>query len=141
MSTASLTDLGLRRFTSAGFGAEPRDALLSSSLHSERLQGWEKIILWKLIEWGRDPGRFDDIDPPTPRSVRAAIREAQAMRDDDEPMLLPDWVVPTGDGGIAFRWGNAADVMRSLEFTADGKTVFETIKQFATISRDEVPSI
>jgi len=136
MSAASLSDAGLRRYASELFGSESGDALLSTSLQGERRQGWDDIIQWKLLEWVVFPERFDgdDIEPPTEESLRAATREAMEMRDDEEPMPLPDWVVPTGDGGIAFRWGNPAEVLWTLEFTADGQTIFETIEQCHTTS-------
>jgi hypothetical protein len=115
------------------------DSFLSCSREQALRAGWDKVINWTLIEWGTRPGQFDDDDvmPPTPAALNAAVQEASEMRDDGE-MPVPDWVVPTGDGGIAFRWGNPLDVLRSLEFAGSGEVWFEEIEDCGTPTRYRV---
>jgi len=132
MSVTSLRSLRARR--------RATDDLLSCSLEQKDLRdGWDSIINWKLIEWGLRPDRFDDdeIIPPTPAALDEAFYEAR-LRRDEASMPLPDWVVPSGDGGIAFRWGNPGDVLRSLEFTDSGEVWFEEIEQCGTPKRYRV---
>ena len=63
---------------------------------------WQNLIDHKLIEWGRDPGQFDDegVEAPTRETIRLAIVWAQALR--DAGFAPPDNVVPDPNGGIVF---------------------------------------
>jgi hypothetical protein len=46
-----------------------------SGQESAARAAWQRIIDHQLIEWGRDPGQFDDegIEPPTRETVQRAI--------------------------------------------------------------------
>jgi hypothetical protein len=111
------------------------DSLLSSSRKFENRKAWASIIDFKLIEWGYNPGRFDaeEIDPPTAEAIHAAMEFATALRDSGA-CPAADWVVPTGDGGIAFQWGDAKDSLFTAEFTASGGFHFSQIEGFRTVS-------
>ncbi len=89
---------------------------------TENLQaGWTRVIDEKLIEWGLHPDQFgDEIDAPTNLAITAAAQTAINLF--QSGASVPDWVVPTGDGGIAFRWGEAGKSLLSLEFDVAGRT-------------------
>jgi len=81
--------------------------------------GWTRIIDEKLLDWGRHPEQFEDeILAPTIDAISAAAKTVIDLFRDNAG--VPDWVVPTGDGGIAFRWGEAGKLLISLEFDAKG---------------------
>jgi hypothetical protein len=86
-----------------------------------RARGWNRIIDYKLLEWGNNPSVFDpdEIVPPTPEAIKAAYNMAQTIR--DAGIDLPDWVEPSGNGGIAFRWGSPGQELRSLEISDAGR--------------------
>jgi len=100
-------------------GATESHGLLARIGHEQEDPAlWQNTIDFQLVEWGRDPSRFDDEDvtPPTKRAVAAACRLAADMQNDGAPG--PGRVVPDGDGGIVFerRSGRLLEVL-----TVDGE--------------------
>src|SRR4051812_28719022 len=91
----------------------------SFATEKARLQNWDDLIKSKLVSWQQSPGQFDsdEIDSPTPPALDAAIAISKRLRMDRKP---PEWVVPTGDGGVAMRWEVARDELVTLEFDEAG---------------------
>ncbi len=106
---------------------------------------WQEIIDEKLVEWGRDPGQLadDNLVPPSRAAVDSAVQEAQVWRDaresDDEFVPSPQWVVPSGDGGIVFEWrGESTSAV--IEILDDGSVdcaIFEDGRLVSRTSLDE----
>lgn len=73
---------------------------------------WDRIIDQQLIEWGRDPTRFDDegVEPPAGETIQRAVALAQGWRDDG--LAAPDNVCVDPSGGIVFerREGSLAEI-------------------------------
>jgi hypothetical protein len=93
------------------------------SMSRWRLNEWDEVVIPTLLSWQNNPSQFDDeIDPPTSYSLRKALRYASRMKESHEHP--PDWVVPSGDGGIYFRRGTPGRALESLQFTSDGKVVY-----------------
>jgi len=69
---------------------------------------WQKLIDYKLIEWGWNTAQFEDegIEPPTRDIVQRAIALAEALR--DAGLAAPDSVVPDPNGGIVFEYREKA---------------------------------
>ena len=93
------------------------DAKAAARLDAERdetFRGtWQDLIDHPLIDWGCDPGQFDDegIEPPSREVVRRAICLAQEMR--DQGFAPPDSIVADPSGGLVFerRDGNVSEVV------------------------------
>lgn len=68
----------------------------------ECCERWQELIDHKLIEWGRDPGQFDDegVEPPSGEIIRLAIQLAEGFKAAGFPP--PDSLVPDPNGGIVF---------------------------------------
>lgn len=117
------------------------DALLSSSHEHQRRQQWIRLIDHRLVDWGAHPERLgdDDIVAPTPEAVQSAIWIAQTLLEDDEQRVRePDWLVATGDGGIAFRWGQQGQKLYSYECRPTGRVQFIMSENARVISRNDV---
>lgn len=123
----------IRRVAPASQGAS--DGGLFSSQKLDNWRKWSKIMDYTLIPWGSDPSRFDDEDTegPTPQAITAAYEVAQQLREAAVP--VPDWVVHTGDGGIAFRWGTPGKLITTVEFDRDGNASDYTLENSKMVSR------
>lgn len=88
---------------------------------------WDELVDSYLIEWGRDPSRFDgeEIVPPTEASIGRACEVAGLCRDGAWPPPLR--VVPDGEGGVVFE-RRVGDIFESLEILADGRVELNTFK-------------
>jgi len=73
-------------------------------LFREPSNDWAATVYGKLDEWSRDPTELadDGLDPPTPQSLRLAVRLAQWLQ--AAGAECPDRVVPDPSGGIVFRY-------------------------------------
>ncbi|MCG3129547.1 MAG: hypothetical protein FLDDKLPJ_00280 [Phycisphaerae bacterium] len=100
---------------------ETADALVSTEARqlSRHREAWRQEIDRKLIEWGRDPSQFEDVDliPPTQEAIRVASRIALQMMDCGA--APPTAVVPDGDGGIVIERRTPTTV-ESIEVTREG---------------------
>ena len=98
---------------------------------------WDEIIFSSLVEWGRDPRRFDDeLIAPTPVALNVACQTAIKWRDSNVPP--PACVVPSGDGGVYFRWGIVGETLFTAEFTADGNASVTVTKNCEVVSQEAV---
>jgi hypothetical protein len=80
---------------------------------------WQRLIDYKLIEWGTNPGKLEDdgLDPPSVDTVRRAIMFAQQCKNAGLP--APTYVVPDPNGGIVFV-RREKDVSEEFHFWDDG---------------------
>lgn len=134
----------IERRVEVGF---PTGVASDDSLASERTlraegheEGWNQIIDKHLVEWGRNPSRFDpdEIVPPSPFIVAAACRVAMRLR--EAGWAAPLRVVPDGDGGIAFE-RRAGECFESLELAAQGQIELITFHKSKVIRRDRLPDV
>jgi len=123
------------------FRKPPVIAPLSASQEDQRKQRWRCLIDHRLIEWGAHPERCedDDVTAPTREAIQSAIRLAETLHDDDErPVREPNWLVATGDGGIALRWGHQGQLLFSYECWPSGRVEFVVSENARVISRDDI---
>ncbi len=80
---------------------------------------WQEIIDYILIEWGCDPGQFEDegIEPPSRRTIQLAINVARSLR--EAGLAPPIRVVPDAHGGIVFE-RQEKEVFETFRISADG---------------------
>jgi hypothetical protein len=109
------------------------DAACGTRLDSEINRGWGRIIDDILIEWAVRPNFDEEMVAPTRCAIDRAIELARALREANCP--LPDWIVPTGDGGIAFRRGFPEHSQETLEVDRDGKIERIQIRDSRIVSR------
>jgi len=85
----------------------------------ETCEKWQNLIDHTLIEWGRNPGQFDDEGVETPNGdiIHSAIVLAEQFRDDR--LTPPDSVVPDPNGGIVFE-RRESDVSEVVHVWDDG---------------------
>jgi len=83
------------------------------------VRGWNEVINYTLIEWGKSPESLDDdgIEPPNRQTVRRACDIAIALRDSGLP--CPERVLPNGNGGIVFE-KEAGGRLCVFEIESDG---------------------
>jgi hypothetical protein len=100
-------------------------------------QKWDDIISFSLIEWGRNPSRFgDEIIAPTSVALNRSCQMAINWRDSNVPPPL--WVVPSGDGGIYFRWGIVGQSLFTAEFTAGGNAKATATQNCEVVWQEEI---
>jgi len=89
----------------------------------EYRERWQELIDHKLIEWGCDPGQFDDegVEPPSGEIISLAIGLCEQSKAQGLP--TPDSVVPDPNGGIVFerREGDVSEIFhvwddRTIEY-------------------------
>lgn len=99
-------------------------------------EGWQCLIDYFLVEWGKDPLQLEDqeegIVAPSRRAIQIACNLARFMRDEEEP--APTRVVPDGDGGISFE-RHDADLFFSLDIHADLTVELVTFRDCQLVSR------
>jgi hypothetical protein len=80
---------------------------------------WQELIDKQLSAWARDPHQLADegVEAPSPATIQLAIDVASVLC--EQSVEAPDRVVPTGDGGIVFRW-RCAGFTWTLELDDDG---------------------
>lgn len=95
----------------------PRRVGIGPQTHDDQEErfkaAWQRLIDYKLIEWGCNPTVIEDdgIEPPDTDTIQRAVELAKRFRDESLPP--PDNVVPDGDGGIVFerREGDVSEVL------------------------------
>jgi len=115
--TISLVSGGLRQAVTTSVNSQ------SSITHGEEVwrEGWQRLIDDPLIEWGCNPGQFEDEETPIPSrtTVWSAIQVAQMLRDQPDPTPPPTRIVPDAHGGIVFEH-DAGRVFETIRISADG---------------------
>ena len=84
-------------------GASGAESDLSSApAETSNSQRWDRIIDYRLIEWGRDASSQadDGVEPPSAEVIHRAIELAKNLKERGVP--APDVVVPDPNGGIVF---------------------------------------
>lgn len=116
------------------------DSVLSFRRGGFLRDAWQSRIDHDLLEMARNPAQFaeDELIPPTSESISAAMVIAHQIRDLDGGMDLPVAIIPNGDGGIFFEWGEPSDVHGLLEVKADGSAVFTLSNNFQVVSRQQI---
>ncbi len=73
------------------------------------VNGWGALVN-QLVEWDRDPHRFDGdvFEPPRRTVIQFACRLAELLRNEGLPS--PARVVPNGEGGLVFECDNGPDL-------------------------------
>jgi hypothetical protein len=81
-------------------------------------KAWEGTLA-HLTDWALEPTQLEDegVEAPTRETVGLALAAAEALR--DLGMDAPTTVVPTGDGGIVFRWRSGGNTW-TVEVDEDG---------------------
>ncbi len=118
-------------------GAATDDALLMSTAKLEdHRECWIRIIDDKLIEWGRDPLKVEDIDliPPSHEAITRAISIVKSAIQRNWPAPLS--VVPDGDGGIVLeRWSGPHS--EAIEIGSDGSAEYVRCSHQRVVERRE----
>jgi hypothetical protein len=99
------------------------NAPLSSEMHENRREGWNKVIDGYLIEWGYNRNALKDegIEPPTKEAMEQAFRWVQKCQ--AHGMALPTSVVIDPNGGIVFE-RRRNDVTEAMHFWDDGSVEY-----------------
>lgn len=115
------------------------DSLLSFPRDQQRREAWQGKLDGPLLEIARNPGQFneDDLSPPSPAAIDAAMQLAQLLRDDAE-MDPPRTIVPSGDGGITFEWGHPGALYLALEIKEDGTAVCTLSRNCVIVFRQQI---
>lgn len=111
------------------------EALASSSRIDK--EGWRIVINEPLIDWGRDPSQLEDegIDAPSKSVIDFANQLALILRDEGSP--APNRVIPSGDGGIVFKW-STGNRLETLEIHADYSIEFIVFHGSEIITRQKI---
>ncbi len=111
--------------TPSSRGVSPEDA------HRD---AWQRLIDYRLIEWGWDTEQLEDegIEPPTRDTIQLAIALAEKLR--DAALAAPNSVVPDANGGIVFEL-RKNDVIEVFHVWDDGATEYQCFHGTRLIER------
>ena len=133
--SASTSELQRTTTLSAPVRGVPRQEQSAASLSQEQ-SGWN-VALEKLQRWSFEPSALfdEDIVAPSPAALEAAVALATEFK--NEGLVPPQWVVPSGDGGIVFehREGVVAEV---LEISDDGAAELLRFRGDNLVSRYDI---
>jgi hypothetical protein len=96
---------------------------------------WHRFVDNELIEWGRDPMRFEDegIPAPSKNTIRAAIRLVHELCERGFPP--PTRIVPDACGGIVFE-RRLNGMFESIRISADGNVEYCLFDQGSLVRRE-----
>ena len=102
--------------------------------HDSR-EAWRALIDEKLIDWGQNPGQFDEdgIEPPSRQTVWRAIDVAQHFIRARRP--APDRVVPDAHGGIVFE-RQEQKVFETIRIQADDQIEYSLFVDSRLMDRE-----
>jgi len=100
-------------------------------------RGWNNVINYTLIEWGKSPDSLEDegIEAPDTTTVRRACEIAIALR--DSGFSCPDRVLPNGNGGIVFEKEMGARLF-TYEIESDGPIEYREFLQGRLVRQSSV---
>ena len=96
---------------------------------------WQSLIDDKLIDWGQNPGQFDEagIEPPSRQVIVRAIEVAQQFSRARRP--APDRVVPDAHGGIVFE-RQEQKVFETIRIPADDQIEYSLFVDSRLMDRE-----
>jgi hypothetical protein len=109
----------------------------SGKTDDETRECWRRVIDRQLLDWSRDPSRFEEegIEIPSTAVIALAVRLAERLEQLGSP--APNRVCPDGDGGIAFERGEGPD-LQSFRIYPDCSIELITLNDGRVRSREMI---
>ena len=137
MPTTELTPLispSVREAVSTGATIEAR-ITSEYGRTDETFHKWQAVIEDRLVEWGRNPGLFEDADiqPLSKETIHSAIELAKRLTRAGVP--APTRVVPDANAGIVFELQQGS-LFESLRLSSDGSVEYCAFENARLVERD-----
>jgi hypothetical protein len=100
-------------------------------------EAWQRIIDYKLVEWGRDPASLSDegFDAPSASVISTAIQWAKNWQ--AQGIAPPSRVIPDPNGGIVFE-RQTPELTHVIHFWDNGSLEYRQFRGVRLIERHEI---